>query len=98
MVRCAVNCWSVRGRASVETKSDSRSFVTKVIVSALGAESSIFVNSLCRFGKVVSLPAPAVSGSDSQGQSESWNGSVLQDVKNTTFDHSSLCTFGYVLF
>jgi hypothetical protein len=43
MVRCAVNCWAVRGRASVETKMGSRSFVTEVIVSALGAENSIFV-------------------------------------------------------
>jgi hypothetical protein len=43
MVRCAVNCWSFGGRASVETKTGSRSFVTEVIVSPLGAENSIFV-------------------------------------------------------
>jgi hypothetical protein len=43
MVRCAVNCWAVRGRASVETKMGSRSLVAEVIVSALGAENSIFV-------------------------------------------------------
>jgi hypothetical protein len=36
--------WSlVRGRASVETKTGSRSFVTEIIVSALGAGNSIFV-------------------------------------------------------
>ena len=33
----------VRGRASVETKTGSRSFVTEIIVSALGAGNSIFV-------------------------------------------------------
>jgi hypothetical protein len=43
MVRCAVTCWAVRGRASVKTKTGSRFFVTEVIVSALGAENSIFV-------------------------------------------------------
>ena len=31
------------GRASLETKMGSRSFVTEVIVSALGGENSIFV-------------------------------------------------------
>jgi hypothetical protein len=43
MVRCAVICWAAMGRASVETKPGCRSFVTKVIVSALGAGHSIFV-------------------------------------------------------
>ena len=43
MVCCAVDCCAVRGRTSVETKTGSRSFVTEVIVSALGAENSIFV-------------------------------------------------------
>jgi hypothetical protein len=36
-------CCAVRGRTSVETKTGSRSFVTEIIVSALGAKNSIFV-------------------------------------------------------
>jgi hypothetical protein len=83
---------------SSPSASGSRSFVTTAIVFALDFANSIFVTRFKGSVRSCLCQLLLLVGAIAKAKATSWNGSVLQDVKYTTFAHNSLCTFDYVPF